>query len=198
MKNIEENFYAQIISLYSEVDKQKRGYAFEQLVREIQPWSYKPPISAVGNGEQLDGVYEWDGRIFIVEAKAKETKIMQGSSDWEDFELKIRRRNKSVVGLFLSLYDIDENIIRQCEIMNREGYSIFVIYGDIWEKLYDEPISFELILKYLLINSRINNKATVTTVESVKKWFYRNDEIIQKYNDICVKSSSTFLRRYNF
>lgn len=190
------NLYEQIISLYNEEDKQRRGYAFEQLVREIQPWSYKPPVSAIGIGEQLDGVYEWDGKIFIVEAKAKEGKIMQGSSDWEDFELKIRRRNKSVIGLFLSLYDLDENIVRQCEIMNREGYSIFVIYGDIWEKLYDNPISFELILKYLLINSRINNKATITSVEVVKKWFYHNDDIIRRYGDICVKSSSTFLRRY--
>lgn len=196
MKYVEKNFYEQIIGLYNEIDKQKRGYAFEQLVREIQPWSYKPPISAIGNGEQLDGVYEWDGRVFIIEAKAKETKIMQGSSDWEDFELKIRRRNKSVVGLFLSLYDIDENIIRQCEVMNREGYSIFVLYGDLWGKLCDNPISFELILKYSLINSRINNKATVNSIVDVKKWFFHNDEIIKRYNDICVKSSSTFLRRF--
>jgi len=196
MKYIEKNFYEQIIGLYNEVDKQKRGYAFEQLVREVQPWSYKPPLSAVGNGEQLDGVYEWDGRIFIIEAKAKEAKIMQGSSDWEDFELKIRRRNRTVVGLFLSLYDIDENIIRQCEVMNREGYSIFAIYGDIWGELCDDPISFELILKYLLINSRINYKATVNNVEDIKKWFFHNDEIIKRYNDICVKSSSTFLRRF--
>lgn len=196
MKYVEKNFYEQIIGLYNEADKQKRGYAFEQLVREIQPWSYKPPLSAIGNGEQLDGVYEWDGRIFIIEAKAKEAKIMQGSSDWEDFELKIRRRNKSVVGLFLSLYDIDENIIRQCEVMNREGYSIFVLYGDIWGKLCDDPISFELILKYLLINSRINSKATVNNVVEIKKWFFHNDEIIKRYNDICVKSSSIFLRRF--
>lgn len=93
------NFYEQLIGLYDIDDKQRRGYLFEQLIREIQPWSYRPPISAVGNGEQLDAIYEWDGRIFIIEAKAKEAKIMQSSKEWEDFELKVRRRNKSVVGL---------------------------------------------------------------------------------------------------
>lgn len=191
-----KNCYRQIIELYNEPNKQKRGYAFEQLIREIQPWSYRPPISAVGNGEQLDGVYEWDGRIFIVEAKAKEGKISQASSDWEDFELKVRRRNKSVVGLFLSLYDIDENIVRQCEMMNKEGFYIFVIYGDIWSKLYNDPLSFDIILKYLLVNSRINNMATISNVANVKKWFFRNDEILQNYNDICIKSSSVFLRRF--
>lgn len=189
------NFYEQLIGLYDIDDKQRRGYLFEQLIREIQPWSYRPPISAVGNGEQLDAIYEWDGRIFIIEAKAKEAKIMQSSKEWEDFELKVRRRNKSVVGLFLSLYDIDGNIITQCEMMNREGYSIFVLCEDIWRKLAADPINFELILKYLLIKSRVNNIATVTSVTDIKKWFFHHDEIIQRYRDICVKSSSVFLRR---
>ena len=96
--NVVKDIYTQIISLYNEENKQSRGYKFEHLIREIQPWSYKPPISAIGNSEQLDGVYEWEGRIYIIEAKAKEKKILQGSSDWEDFELKIRRRNKAGAG----------------------------------------------------------------------------------------------------
>lgn len=83
-----ENVYEEIVGLYQEENKQKRGYLFEQLIREIQPWTCRPPISAIGNGEQLDGIYEWEGRVFIIEAKAKRGKIMQGSSDWEDFELK--------------------------------------------------------------------------------------------------------------
>ncbi len=191
-----KDFYTQIISLYNEKNKQSRGYKFEHLIREIQPWSYKPPIIGVGNSEQLDGVYEWEGRIYIIEAKAKEGKILQGSSDWEDFELKIRRRNKSVVGLFLSLYEIDENIIRQCEMMNKEGYSVFALYGGLWKELYDNPIDFGLILRYLLLHSRISNKATISNVIEIKKWYFHNEEIIKKYKDICVKGSSVFLRRY--
>lgn len=191
-----ENYYEQIVGLYNEKDRQKRGYMFEQLIREIQPWTYKPPISALGNSEQLDAVYEWNDKVFIVEAKAKEKKIMQGSSDWEDFELKVRRRNKAVIGLFLSLYEVDEKIISQCEMMNKEGYRIFVIFGAIWEDLNDNPIGFHLILKYLLINSGINYKATISSVEEVRRWFFRNDEILHRYNDICVKNSSTFLRRF--
>lgn len=191
-----ENIYEQIVGLYQEKDRQKRGYLFEHLIREIQPWSCRPPISAIAKGEQLDGIYEWDGRIFIIEAKAKEGKIMQGSSDWEDFELKVRRRNKSVVGLFLSLYDVDEKIIVQCEMLNREGYSVFVLYGDIWNELYNNPINFDLILKYLLINSRINNMATVSSVTEIKKWFFHVEDIIRKHRDICVKGSGKFLRRF--
>lgn len=84
----------------------------------------------------------------------------------------MRRRNKSVVGLFLSLYDIDENIVRQCEMMNKEGFCIVVLYGDIWSKLYNDPLSFDIILKYLLIYSRINNMATISDVVKVKKWFF--------------------------
>ena len=34
------NFYEQLIGLYDIDDKQRRGYLFEQLIREIQPWSY--------------------------------------------------------------------------------------------------------------------------------------------------------------
>lgn len=190
------NIYEQIVGLYKEEDKQKRGYLFEHLIREIQPWTCRPPISAVGIGEQLDGIYEWDGRVFIIESKAKEGKIMQGSSDWEDFELKVRRRNKSVVGLFLSLFEVDERIIMQCEMLNREGYSVFVLYGDIWNKLYSNPINFDLILKYLLIHSRVNNKATIYDVVEIKKWFFHVDDIIKRCSDICVKGSSKFLRRF--
>lgn len=191
-----ENVYEEIMGLYQEENKQKRGYLFEQLIREIQPWTCRPPISAIGNGEQLDGIYEWEGRVFIIEAKAKEGKIMQGSSDWEDFELKVRRRNKSVVGLFLSLYEVDERIVMQCEIMNREGYSVFVLYGDIWNKLYSDPISFELILKYLLINSRVNNKATISDVVEIKKWYFHVEDIVKRCSDVCVKGSGKFLRRF--
>lgn len=191
-----ENIYEQIVGLYQEKDKQKRGFLFEHLIREIQPWSCRPAISAIGNGEQLDGIYEWDGRIFIIEAKAKEGKILQGSSDWEDFELKVRRRNKSVVGLFLSLYEVDQRIITQCEMLNREGYSVFVLYGDIWNELYSNPINFDLILKYLLINSRVNNKATISDVMEVKRWFFHVEEIIKRCSDICVKGSGKFLRRF--
>lgn len=191
-----EYIYEQIVGLYQEKDKQKRGYLFEYLIREIQPWSCRPPISAIGSGEQLDGIYEWDGRIFIIEAKAKEGKIMQGSSDWEDFELKVRRRNKSVVGLFLSLYEVDKKIITQCEMLNREGYSVFVLYGDIWNELYSNPIKFDLILKYLLINSRVNYMATISSVTEIKKWFFHVEDIIKRYRDICVKGSGKFLRRF--
>ena len=190
------NYYEQIIELYNETDRQKRGYAFEQIVREIQPWSHKPPVSAVGKGEQLDGVFEWENNIFLVEAKAKESKILQGSKDWEDFELKIRRRNKSVVGLFLSLYDVDNSIIERCKSMNQEGYRIFVIYGNLWEKLVSEPIGFELIIRYLLIYSRINYIPTVNSIKEVKDWFFRTEDILKNYNDICIKYSSPFLRRF--
>lgn len=191
-----KNIYGQIIGLYHEKDRQKRGYAFEQLIREIQPWSSRPPISAKGDGEQLDGVYEWNGRIFIIEAKAKEGKIFQGSSDWEDFELKVRRRNKSVVGLFLSLYQVDKKIISQCEMMNKEGYSIFVIYGDTWSELYDNPISFELLLRYLMMKSRINYIATISNVMEVKKWYFHIEDIENKFKNICDKHSGRFLRRF--
>lgn len=140
------NIYEQIVELYDESDSQKRGYKFESIIRELQPWTIKPPISANGNSEQLDAVYEWDSRIWIVEAKAKTKNIKRSSHDWEDFELKIRNRNKSAMGLFLSLYEVEEQIIKQCERLNEEGYNVFVLHGAIWKTLANHPIDFSYIL----------------------------------------------------
>lgn len=190
------NIYEDIIELYNESNSQMRGYKFESIVRELQPWTIKPPISAIGKSEQLDAVYEWEGRIWIVEAKAKTKIISRSSHDWEDFELKIRNRNKASMGLYLSLYEVEEQVIKQCERLNEEGYNVFVLYGAIWKDLANNPIDFTYILKYLLIYSRIDFRTTIDNVNEVKKWFFQRDEILKKYNDICMKTSNEFLRRY--
>ena len=190
------NKYREIASLYEIENAQKRGYLFEQIIRELQPWDYKPPISAKSRDEQIDAVYQWNGRVFIVEAKAKKATIRLSSHDWEDFELKLRERNKSVIGLFLSLYDVEEKILRQCERLNQEGFYAFVLYGNIWNELTYDPISFSQIIDYLMLTSRVDFRSTIKELNEIKKYYYEIGTIKDRHKDICIKSSNIFLRRY--
>ena len=98
-----------IPNLRAVTDDAQRGYKFEQIIRELLPWDIKPPVSMVGDSEQLDSIFVWKNQAFVVESKAKKKVITAGSHDWEDFELKIRRRNHTATGLFCSLFPINKS-----------------------------------------------------------------------------------------
>jgi len=63
------DIYKQIRDLRKVPDKVQKGYLFEQIMREIHPWDFKPPIAYTAPSEQLDGVFTWKGITFIIEAK---------------------------------------------------------------------------------------------------------------------------------
>jgi hypothetical protein len=87
-----------LLDLRSVTDDVERGFLFEQAIRELVPWDFPPPLAMRAKSEQLDAFYEWNSWHFLMEAKAKRKPITRGSSDWEDFELKVRRR-RGPVGL---------------------------------------------------------------------------------------------------
>jgi len=192
------SIYNQIVELKANttISKQKKGYIFEQLVREIQPWDFKPPIVATGVSEQLDGVFTWEGKTFIIESKAKEKQIKRGEHDWEDFELKIRKRKGSVIGLYFSLNNLHDSIYEAAEDLNKEGLTTLVFAGNFWESIKAEKLEFGIILNYLILYARASFKPSEPNINKIKNWYYSNSDTLKKIDSILIKESSLFLRRF--
>jgi len=188
--------YKDILLLKEENDAPKRGYMFEQSLREILPWSYRPPITASTATEQLDAFFEWNSWHFLVEAKAKDKVITAGSHDWEDFELKVRKRKGQCIGLFCSLYGVNDEVFRSAEMLNKEGLTTIVIAGAVWNNLLKNNLRISDYIRYSVFQARSKFKSQPDDLNKIKNWVFSRDEINSKIHAICTKESSVFLRRH--
>ena len=188
--------YNSILKLRDILDDTERGYKFEQTIREILPWDGKPPVSAMGDSEQFDSIFLWKNQAYIVESKAKKDRISAGSHDWEDFELKIRRRKQSTIGLFCSLFPIHKKIYDRANELVREGYLIIILEGLFWDNLTKSNLTISDVLDYMNIYGRVKLIAIPPQLSAIVRWRYNKEEIIKRVSNICLKHSSTMLRRY--
>src|SRR4051794_13649543 len=108
-------------------DAARRGYLFEAAIRELFPWSFRPPLAVIAESEQIDAFFEWNSWHFLVEAKAKAGAIQRGSHDWEDFALKLHNRNGQCIGLFCSLFPVADAVIDAAVDLNKRGVTTIVL-----------------------------------------------------------------------
>ncbi|MCO6148388.1 hypothetical protein [Flavobacterium sp. NRK1] len=191
-----QQIYSQIVELRNEPNKIKRGRDFEALIREIQPWDHRPPIVSSQDSEQLDGVFTYNGNTFIIESKAIKKIITPGMHEWEDFELKIRRRNKRIIGLYCSLNEVSEAIEERAKELNSNGYQTIIIAGKNWEELNNTGIHFPSFLDYLLLLSSIKFKSRVDSIKKAQTWIYDSETINKTFKNDTWKVSAPFLRRF--
>ncbi|MES2920529.1 MAG: hypothetical protein V4819_03230 [Verrucomicrobiota bacterium] len=187
--------FDQVVLLREEADARSRGYRFEQMLREILPWSARPPLAVVAKSEQLDGFFEWNGWHFVVEAKAKVGIILRGSHDWEDFELKVRRRPNSI-GLFCCLYEVAESVLSAAEELNRNGFGALVISGNAWDNLRSDPLPFDVLLRNMVWNARSRFLPAPRPPAEIRTWAYdlqrTKANLVSEFRDM----SGIFLRRH--
>lgn len=188
--------YRQIQSLASETDSQLRGYRFEQLIRETLPWSHRPPISAIGKSEQHDAYFVWEGRDYLVESKAKRGQILRGSHDWEDFELKIRKRQGQVCGIFASLYEVSTELFEATNDLSMQGMYVAIIDADIWNILAETQVGIDRYIEYVFRSLKLTNKFTPSSTKNIKEYFedknHSRSALLHKLRPI----SAQFLRRH--
>jgi hypothetical protein len=187
--------YEQIVRLRSEANNTLRGYRFEQLLREINPWSHRPPVVQSTSHEQIDAFFEWNGWFFLLEAKAKSDPILRGSHDWEDFELKIRRRRGASVGIFCSLGPVHDKVLEAATELSQEGIATIVFHGHFWESIMREPIPFSEVLRYMVSRARSVNLVSPPDVSEIRHWIYDREAVLHTLHNRCRSKSATFLRR---
>lgn len=188
----------QILAVRDIDDDQRRGFLFEQCVREILPWSYRPPLAYRHGSEQIDAFFEWNSWHFLVEAKASRRRLTAGSREWEDFELKVRKRGPICTGLFCCLGEVGKDVIKTAEAVNREsnGPKIIVLAGEVWEELYYENVDLSDVLRYLVWQARAIGTASPPHIRDIRKWVNDADLLKEKTWNIAKSASSTFLRRH--
>lgn len=188
--------YHEILKLRDIDNDIQRGYKFEQAMREIFPYDKKPPMSAIGDSEQFDGVFIWENRFFIVEAKAKEKRILTGSHDWEDFELKIRSRKQSIVNIFCSLYPVDEYIYTRASDLNKSGHIVIILDGLFWDDFVQSDLSIADVIEYMIYHVLLKYISVPPKSKIIEKWHFDTEDIKKKFSGLCLIHSKTMLRRY--
>lgn len=189
-------YYPQILRLLDDEDAQRRGYRFEQILREILPWDNRPPVSISARTEQLDAFFEWNSWHFLVEAKAKDKTITAGSHDWEDFALKMRNRSGQCIGLFCSVSPVNDEVLQEAHFLNRQGAITIVIHGPCWTELSRLGIPLPEFLRYMVFVAKALQVGVPTSFELARDWIYNRDTAIARLTPICQRQSSTFLRRH--
>jgi hypothetical protein len=187
--------YPHLLALRNCKDRVLCGYRFEQIIREILPWDVRPPLALTGRHEQIDAFFVWNNIHFLVECKAKR-QIKVGSHDWEDFELKVRSRDGSVVGLFCSLFALPDALYSAAEILNRQNLITIVIGGDIWEGLAKHGISLSDYLRYMLLHAKAKYLARPASLTDVRNWHYDRTTSAKRISNVLAPHSAYFLRRY--
>ena len=188
--------YAQIRSIRTIKDNQRRGLLYEQALRELVPWTFRPPLAVIGESEQIDAFFEWNSWHFLVEAKAKKKPITRGSHDWEDFELKVRKRKGGCIGLFCSLFYVADGIEEAARTLNRDGYCTLLLHGTVWDELGDENLPFDYLLRYMVLHARSQFRPIPPPIKEVRAWSSSRDETSSDLTQTCRHISSTFLRRH--
>ncbi len=187
--------YHQICDLRTLSDPQERGYKFEQLLREALPWSLKPPIVVRTPSEQIDAFFEWNSWHFLVEAKAKDGIITEGSHDFEDFENKVRRRNGGVIGLFCSLNDVGDGVFRAAQALNRENKATIILAGSVWDELCQVNASLEDVLRFSVFHARSTFAPCPPHLSEVARWMVERNVSSRRLRDVVARLSARFLRR---
>lgn len=190
------NHYKEILALRDNLNDSERGYKFEQIIREIQPWDRKPPVVASLPSEQLDGIFVWKDQAYLIESKAKKDKITPGSHDWEDFELKIRRRKNAVIGLFCSLFSISEEVYTRAEELNKEGHFVIILAGEFWDDINSHQLPMKDLLEYMNLFGRVKFLSKPPNSKKILDWCYDQETTSKKISDLCRKNSAVFLRRH--
>lgn len=188
--------YARIIALRDEPNAVKRGYAFEQLLREILPWDERPPHSVSSKTEQLDAFFEWNSWHFLVEAKAKVAPIRAGTRDWEDFALKMRNRPGQCIGLFCSLFKVTDGVRTEASLLNRIGCTTIVIDEDCWKQLQDLKLPIESFLRFMVAHAKANQSAVPPAFSKIQAWVNDQTAAVRAISTLCQRVSSIFLRRH--
>lgn len=188
--------YQRILALRSLSSARERGIAFEQCLREALPWDYRPPVALLARSEQLDAFFEWNGWHFLVEAKAKKAAIRAGSHDWEDFELKVRKRHGACIGLFCSLYPVAAGVLTAAEELNRQGMCTIVIHGTLWDRLEETACALADVLRFMVLHARAQFIADPPDPTDIMAWGHELSSTKRKISAVLRSWSATFLRRH--
>lgn len=123
---------------------QKRGYAFEKYLYNLfNEFDLKPRESFKIIGEQIDGSFEMDNEIYLLEAKW--TNTQQIKDDLVVFNEKVSSKSTFTRGLFISFSGYSENAVKTF-VYGRKSSIILMTVSELAIS-FERGINFKSLLK---------------------------------------------------
>ena len=165
-------------------DDEERAYRFEQFVRELIPWDFRPAAAGA--------FFEWSGWHFDVVTAARVDPIRRDSEEWRRLEGRVRQNESDVVGLFCSLGPADD-VVEAAEALNRSGRSAIILHGGFWDELPRSACDATDVLRYAIASRR----AAPPALADVLRWTAELDARARTVHATCLRASGHFLRRHD-
>jgi len=137
----------------------QRGLDFEKLIRDL---FYSQKLLSVvktsgyhtsdNKSEQIDGVINLNGKIFLLEAKW--AKSLAASSLYE-FIGKIENKFYGTLGIYISYYKLSDNFLNALRKGRKQN--VIVIHGNDVELLFKETIDLKEFLNYTIEKLSFDN-----------------------------------------
>jgi hypothetical protein len=106
-----EKLNQEYLQLFSEENKQKRGYSLEKILKSVfEIFDLDPRASFKIIGEQIDGAFSFDGTDYIFETKWTNVPII--AADLDAFKGKLSRKLDNTLGLFLSINGFSDDAVK--------------------------------------------------------------------------------------
>ena len=140
LRRLREDFF----QLASERDRNRAGLALEKLLNrlfEIFELRPRQPFRVVG--EQIDGSFELEGQVYLLESKWENTPLPE--ADLLIFRGKIEGKSTFTRGVFIALNDI--SIAARDAITRGKAPSFFVMNGHDLMMILSEAISLTDFLR---------------------------------------------------
>jgi hypothetical protein len=120
------SYYDRFLALHNEEDRQKAGLQFESLLYDLFCYfELKPQKSFSVVGEQIDGSFELDNDLYLLEAKWHKDKTQE--DDLLVFRGKIEGKSSITRGVFISVNGYTENAVQAICIGKQPNF--FLIDG---------------------------------------------------------------------
>jgi hypothetical protein len=189
------NYYKQILDLKKSSDNVRKQSLFETIIREILPWSIRPPVFITDIDIDENFIYKWQDFTFLVDVQTSQ-EIQASTSSWIQLEQKLEKKSGSCIGLLLSLYPVNENVIEAAKQLNERKLNTIILHGQVWDELYEENLPFDKLIHYLIIHIRTNLIPIPPLISEVQNWFLERDTVFERINELSRNYSATFLRRH--
>jgi hypothetical protein len=131
--------------LHAEADRNKAGFDLEKLVHNLfDLFALKPRQSYRVIGEQIDGSFELDGNVYLLESKAEKDALPE--ADLLVFKGKIEGKSTFTRGVFIALNDISSPA--RDAITRGKAPSFFVMNGHDLLMILSEAVTLTDFLRH--------------------------------------------------
>ncbi|MBB4803438.1 hypothetical protein HNP37_003513 [Flavobacterium nitrogenifigens] len=131
----------------SKISPQKRGFAFEKLLKaKLENEQLEPRSGYRPTAEQIDGSFFWEGRTFLIEAKWEKNKLP--ASSLYAFQGKLNGKFHTTSGVFIAVNGYSADVEEGLKV--GKPLNMVLFDGSDIQLIFNDEVSFLQVLKFKL------------------------------------------------